>query len=232
METPKAKKIQFGQTNALSVPAKRSAEDSAIKIPKKQFGSEIKLKDSENNVEKKDQDPVLDTPSKKDYRLIKKEETKEEDTSLFVGRPATLYLNENSSWTKKSKGGSLYLYDIEQRKLKKSKGGNDSAENSPTKNAKLKLDPTTDSDSTAEKKVKSEEGLQVIYRDGSSLKKIMLNTVILRESKIFQLPQQSQSVAFSAIVDGKIETYGLLFKEESIAHEFIKIVQNHNKPSV
>ena len=36
MQTPNSKKkIQFGQTNALSVPVKRTAEQSSIKIPEK-----------------------------------------------------------------------------------------------------------------------------------------------------------------------------------------------------
>eukprot|EP00835_Amoeboradix_gromovi_P000681 NODE_25_length_35605_cov_0.353461.p13 type:complete len:210 gc:universal NODE_25_length_35605_cov_0.353461:28599-27970(-) len=203
MQTPK--KVQFGQTNQLSLPSKRSAEQSELSIPEKLFGSEVKIPKADN----RELDSVPNTPSKADFKLVKKEEIEEEDAPLFTGKHASLFLSENGAWTKKSKNGTVYLYEIEKKRLNKKKKS------------------TKDSDGEVADKETAAK-LHVIYREGSAMKTIMLNAVVLLENKVFQLPQQSKSVAFSVIVDGKLETVGILFKDETVAKELIEIV-NANK---
>ena len=217
MQTPNSKKkIQFGQTNALSVPAKRTADQSALKIPEKQFGSEVKIpKDKNDDTEGREE--LLATPSKKDYKLIEKDDEDEEDKSVFIGKHATLFINENGIWTKKSKGGIVTVYVIEERRSKKKK---------------IKHSDSEESSNSPKKDSETVEKLQIIYRDGSVMKKIMLNAVLLTDKKIFQLPQQPNSVGFCAIIEGKLETIGILFKSESnsienAAAEFLKLAESY-----
>ena len=66
----------------------------------------------------------------------------------------------------------------------------------------------------------SNEVVQVVFRDNSTLKRIMLNAALVRDAKVFRLPKQDNSVAFNLMIEKKIETIGLLFKEKTDASSF------------
>ena len=256
METPNKqtpKKVLFGQTNSLSVPSKRTSGSSAIKIPEKQFGSAVKLPESEKIK------PDIMTPSKPDYKLTL-EDSLEEEHPLYTGKNASFFVSENGAWVRKAKGGTVLLFEIEERQVKKTKRNPESLQGSPldlkdtdtlntldtkeqTSPLKVKIksldiqdaepsEPISDKTSEA-KETKSgkstRDKLQVIYRDNTTLKKIMLNTILLSEKKTFQMPQQNNSIGFCGIIDGKLETIGFLFKETASVHEFMAIVKSYNE---
>ena len=206
MQTPDKKKILFGETNSLSLPSKRTAEQSAIKIPKRQFGSSVKIqKDSEQTEEAQPlKSQVVETPTKQNFKLVDKKEEKVPDEYLFTGKQATLYIMEQGKWTLKAKNGVVFLQTIKkQTVLEEDEDG---------------------SSSTVEKEAFQ---LQVIFRDNTTIKKIMLNALIVNEKKVFQMPQQPNSVGFCVSLNSKLETVGILFKDATTAQALISLVDEY-----